>query len=83
MQNNSNNSDFFSFQDQKLNDVVATPSKRSNHWVGRAIDMNVCRSTYDCCIASSGCLSKIAEDPDNTDQDAKCFINKVNIKRKI
>ena len=67
----------FSFQGQKLNDIVADPSERSNHLTGRAIDMNVWSASNGLCTARSGCLSKIAEDPDQSNQDAKCFIDKV------
>ena len=68
----------FSFQGQVLSGTIVEPAEKSNHLAGRAIDMNLDTATGWC---NSTCLREVDEDPDNSNQAAKCFINKVNEKR--
>lgn len=54
---------------RKLQGAIVTPSKRSNHFVGHAIDMNV--------LDGSLCNSKCLGNKNKHSAGVKCFISKI------
>jgi hypothetical protein len=58
--------------DANVADPIVPPASRSNHMIGRAVDMNL-KAADGSWWCNSGCLGDISSAPSG----ARCFINKV------